>query len=223
MKRLWWMTGTALLLGSMVGVSAPAQEAAPEAAPSGVVADLNEPGTAASPEDPAHDQLRTLRREVEAAVNGGDWDQLTRYLTPMVIVTWLDGTQSHGQAAVLEYLRSKTEGDGAIVDRFTLTTEVTDLSDLYGSDTAIAFGTATSAFVLRGRELTVVGPWTVTMIREGDVWKIASAHASLGAFDNPLLTWASRLVWIASALTALMGLIVGLFFGRRRKPAASPS
>lgn len=167
-------------------------------------------------EDPAHDQLRKLRADVEAVVNQQAWEQLTELLTENVVVTWLDGTQSHGRQEVLDYLNAKTGGDDPLVERFALSVQVSDLSDLHGDDTAVAFGTATSAFVLRGQSLDVTGPWSATVVRDGDSWKIASAHASLGAFDNPLLTWAWRMFWIAGAVAGVAGLAVGIWIGRRR-------
>ena len=172
-------------------------------------------------EEAIHDQLRQFRTEIESVVAKGNWEELRPFLSSRVVVVWLDGTQSHGTDQVLEYLQSKTQGESAIVDRFTLTTEVAEVSDLYGQTTAIAFGAAYSSFVLRGRELTVKGPWSATMIKEGDVWKLASLTASVGAFDNPLLVWARRMLWIVGVAVSLVGLVTGWFIGRRTRAAAN--
>ena len=166
----------------------------------------------------AHEQLRQLRTDVEAATASGDWQSLTPFLTSRVIVTWLDGTQSHGPAAVIAYLESKSGGPNPIVEKYTLTTEVKELSDFYGANTATAFGTATSNFVLRGRELSISGPWSATMVRDDGQWKLAALSASVGAFDNPLLTWTWRLVWIVGVIAGVLGLVVGWLL-RRPKPA----
>ncbi len=171
-------------------------------------------------EDLAHEQLRQLRKDVEAATASGDWQSLKPFLTSQVIVTWLDGTQSHGPAAVIEYLESKSGGPDPIVEKFTLTTEVKELSDFYGPNTATAFGTATSNFVLRGRELSISGPWSATMVRDDGKWKLAALSASIGAFDNPLLSWAWRLVWIVGVIAGLLGLVVGWLL-RRPKPTST--
>ncbi len=173
-----------------------------------------------SSEEAIHDQLRQFRTEIESVVAKGNWEELRPFLSSRVVVVWLDGTQSHGIDQVLEYLQSKTGGENAIVDRFTLTTEVAELSDLYGQTTAIAFGTANSSFVLRGSELTVKGPWSATVLKEGDDWKLASLTASVGAFDNPLLVWTRRMLWIVGVVVCLVGLVIGWFIGRRTRAVA---
>jgi ketosteroid isomerase-like protein len=217
LKRFSWLVSVVIIQFVIANpFTAVGQDAATGPGSSGT-ADVSGAGA----ENPTHDRLRQLRADLESAVNQGEWEQLLGYLTPNVIVTWLDGTQSRGHDEVLEYLQSKTTGEQPIVERFSLTTEVKELSDLYGDDTAIAFGAATSAFVLRGRELTVTGPWSATMVRDGDTWKIASAHASIGAFDNPLLLWTWRLVWIVSIVAAVVGVLVGWLIGRRKKAVAT--
>lgn len=174
-------------------------------------------------EDPAHNKLRELRDQLTEHVNQQQWAPLTEMLSEKVVVTWLDGTQSHGRTEVLDYLNEKTGGESPLVEKFTLSVDVAELSDLFGDDAATAYGTAKSAFVLRGKELVIEGPWTATMVREGDAWKIASAHASLGAFDNPLLTWAGRMIWIAGGVAALVGLAIGWWLGGRRANAVKPA
>jgi hypothetical protein len=178
-------------------------------------------GAPQASEEAIHNQLRQFRTEIESVVAKGDWDELRPFLSSRVVVVWLDGTQSHGTDQVLEYLKSQTEGENAIVDSFTLTTEVAELSDQYGQTTAIAFGTANSSFVLRGSELTVKGPWSATMIKEGDDWKLASLTASVGAFDNPLLVWTRRMLWIIGSGAGLAGLIIGWLIGTKSRTAAN--
>lgn len=169
------------------------------------------------PDGATHDELRAFRVQIEAVVAEGNWDGLKPLLTSQVVIVWLDGTQCHGIDEVVQYLKSKTEGENAIVDRFKVTTEVAALSDLYGEDTAIAFGTAKSAFLLRGSEISMEGPWAGTMVKEDGEWKLASLTASIGAFDNPLLIWLRRALWAVGIVATLAGLIIGWLIGRRRK------
>lgn len=173
----------------------------------------------ATPVDAAdvHDQLRQLKQDVETAVNDSQWETLASLLTDNVIVTWLDGTQSHGRAEVLDYMKTKTEGETPIVESFSVDVTVDDLSDLYGETTAAAFGSATSEFVLRGRSMSVSGPWSATVVREDGVWKLAHVHASVGVFDNPLLSWAWRFAWVGATVALILGLVIGWWLGRRGK------
>ncbi|MBN80673.1 MAG: hypothetical protein CMJ70_11090 [Planctomycetaceae bacterium] len=173
-----------------------------------------------SSDEVIHDQLREFRTEIESVVAKGNWEDLRPFLSSNVVVVWLDGTQSHGVDEVIEYLQSKTDGENAIVDRFTMTTEVAELSDLYGQTMAIAYGTAKSSFFLRGSKLTIEGPWSTTMIKEANDWKLVSVTASVGAFDSPLLVWARQMVWIVGAGAALAGLIIGGLIGRKMRAAA---
>jgi hypothetical protein len=54
-------------------------------------------------------------------------------------------------------------------------------------------------------------------VREHDHWLVASLHASANLFDNPLLTMAKRTAYWAGGISLLVGLVVGLVIGRRRK------
>ena len=165
----------------------------------------------------AHDELRALKQDVTDAVNNANWEALPALLSENVIVTWMDGTCSHGRDEVLEYMKSKTEGDSPIVDSFKISVDVTDLADFHGPSTATAYGMANSEFVLRGRTMALTGPWSGTVIRDGGEWKIAQIHASIGVFDSPLLAWAWRFAWIIGAIALFVGLLIGWLVGRRRK------
>jgi hypothetical protein len=211
-----WTVVPHFAIVSLLGVSAAiAQDAAPTI-PEGAGDEA-----AQTSEEATHDKLRQFRTDMESIVDSGEWEGLRPFLASNVVVTWIDGTQSHGADDVLDYLRSKTEGDDAIVDRFSLSTEIADLSDLYGQDTAIAFGTAESSFVLRGREISVTGPWSATLVKEANQWKLASLSSSVGFFDNSLLSWLYRMLWLIGGGAGALGLIAGLLLGRRSRSASS--
>jgi hypothetical protein len=111
---------------------------------------------------------------------------------------------------VREDLVSKTEGPDAIVESFSVDPTVKELSFLYGEDTAIAYGDATSHFLLAdGRALDVGGPWTASMVKDGDRWLIAAFHSSTGMFDNPLLAAMQRFALWGIAIAAVVGLVLG--------------
>ena len=48
-------------------------------------------------EDPAHEELRALRKQLVEVVNKGDIDGLMELLDKDVVVTWLDGRVSRGR------------------------------------------------------------------------------------------------------------------------------
>lgn len=180
-----------------------------------------------SPEDPAHADLRELRQGVVDAVNAGDVEKLLTFLHENVVVTWLDGTQSRGHDQVREYYRSKTEGEEAIVQSFSLDPKVKELSFLYNDDTAVAYGEAVSHFTLNdGRKLDIGGPWTATVTKADDQWRIAAFHSSVGVFDNPLLGSVRRFALWGIAIAAAVGLLLGavglaLLRKLRRRPTVA--
>lgn len=174
-------------------------------------------------ETPTDTELRTLRQGLIDAVNASDVDKLLSYLHEDVIVTWLDGTQSRGHEQVRAYYRSKTEGEDALVESFSVEPETKELSFLYGGDTAVAYGDAISYFDLKdGRQLSVNGPWTATMVKDAGRWRIAAFHSSTGLFDNPLLSALRQFaLWgigIAGVVGLLLGIVAMVILRKFRKP-----
>jgi hypothetical protein len=97
---------------------------------------------------------------------------------------------------------------------------VDELTILYGPDTGIAFGSAVQSYKMaNGLKLDAKTRWTATLVREQGRWLVASLHASANLFDNPLLSMAKRTAYWAGGVSLVLGLIVGLAIGRRRKGA----
>jgi uncharacterized protein (TIGR02246 family) len=173
-------------------------------------------------EDPAHEELRTLRRQLVEAINKNDLDALLTHLTPDVVATWMDGRVSHGPQGVRQYIEMMTKGENRKVNSYKTEAEVDELTHLYG-DTGIATGQSHDAFVLTdGRDFVVNTRWTATLAKKDGAWKVAGFHASTDMFDNPVLHIAVRqtALW-TGGIAALVGLGVGLILARilRRRPA----
>jgi ketosteroid isomerase-like protein len=168
-------------------------------------------------EDPAHAELRALRDDLVDAVNKRDLSRLIGHLHPDVVVTWQNAEVSRKPDGVRAYLARMLDGPDRIVEEFTTTASVDELTRLYGGDTGIAFGSSRDRFKLRsGQTLEVTSRWTATVVRENGRWLIASFHASVNMFDNPLLAGMRRVVMIAGAGALVVGLVLGWFMGRRR-------
>jgi uncharacterized protein (TIGR02246 family) len=200
-------TGILLLLAVGTLVPARAQDSKPPA------------------EDPAHEQLRALRRELIEAVNKNDLDALLPHLDKDIVVTWMDGRVSRGPKEVRDYIEQMTKGESRKVHSFKTEAEVEDLTHLYG-DTGVAFGHSRDQFVLTdGRDFVVNTRWTATLVKKGDQWKLAGFHASTDMFDNPVLHIAIRrtALWtggIAALVGVLLGVVATWLWGRRRaRPA----
>jgi ketosteroid isomerase-like protein len=181
-----------------------------------------------APEDPAHQQLRDLRDEMIKAFNARDIERLLTFMHPDVVVTWQDGTVSRKREGVQKYYQDMLLNPKAIVESLSIDQlDVAELSILYGNDkdknTALSFGT----MKLRdGLEFSLHSHWTVTAVKEGDKWLIASAHLSTNAFDNEVMNLVVKRVglWtggIALVVGLLLGSLVTILVKRRRRAAGN--
>jgi uncharacterized protein (TIGR02246 family) len=163
------------------------------------------------PEHPAHAELRALRRAMVEAINKNDVDALLRHLDKDIAVTWMDGRVSRGPQEVREYIGRMTTGPDRKVTAYTTEAEVDDLTRLYG-DTGIAVGHSNDHFTLTdGQDFVANTRWTATLVKTGGEWKLAGFHASVGMFDNPVLSIAMRrTAWWAGGLAGVAGLVVGI-------------
>jgi ketosteroid isomerase-like protein len=171
-------------------------------------------------EDPAHEQLRELRRELVAAINKGDIDRLLTHLDKDIVVTWMDGRVSRGPREVKEYIEKMTKGESRKVASYQTEAEVDRLTQLY-KDTGVATGSSRDSFVLTdGRDFTVNTRWTATLVKGDAGWKLGGFHASTDMFDNPVLHIAIRrtATWVGLG-AAVVGLLVGVVIGRRLRRA----
>jgi ketosteroid isomerase-like protein len=173
-------------------------------------------------EDPAHGELRALRDGLLEAVNKKDVDALLRLLHPDVVVTWQNAEVSRKPAGVRAYLARMLEGPDRIVDDFTTSVAVDELTILHGGDTGISFGTSRDRFKLRsGQSFDLDSRWSATVVRHEGRWVVASFHASVNLFDNPLLVAAQRMAIGAGAGALILGLVIGYVVARRRARRAA--
>jgi uncharacterized protein (TIGR02246 family) len=181
---------------------------------------LPAPAAAQQPpkEDPAHEELRALKRRLVEASNKDDIEGVLACLDKDVVVTWMNGEVSRKPEGVKAYLERMTRGPNRIVNRFKTSPEVEELTHLYG-DTGVAFGTSKDWFELTdGREFEVPTRWSATVVKKDGKWLIANFHASVNAFDNAILWIAVRrsILWTA-VIAVLLGLVLGFFAGRLRR------
>ena len=168
-------------------------------------------------EDPAHAELRALRDGLLDAVNKKDVSALLRLLHPDVVVTWQNAEVSRKPEGVRAYLARMLDGPDRIVDDFTTSVAVDELTILHGGDAGISFGTSRDHFKLRsGQSFELNSRWSAAVVRHEGRWVVASFHASVNLFDNPLLAGAQRLALGGGAGALILGLAVGYVVARRR-------
>jgi hypothetical protein len=172
-------------------------------------------------EDPAHNELRAVRDGLMAALAQGDIERQLTYLHTNVVVTWHNAEVSRGHDGVRAYLGRMLNGPGKIVASFSADLTVDELSILYGSDTAISWGSAVEHFKLaNGSSFDLPARWSATLVKENGKWLIANLHASDNLFDNPILTAAKRTAFWAGGIGLVAGLVIGILVMRKRKQRA---
>ena len=155
------------------------------------------------------------------AIKKGDIERELSYLHPNVVVTWQNAEVSRGRDGVRAYLNRMLNGPSKIVSDYKLDLNVDELTILYGGDTGISFGGSREHIGLAaGASVDYPARWSATLVKDDGKWLVASLHASTNLFENPFLATAKRLMYIVSAVTLVVGLIVGWLVGRRRNAAA---
>ncbi|HVI87296.1 MAG TPA: nuclear transport factor 2 family protein [Dongiaceae bacterium] len=189
--------------------------------PAGLILGAACPSTAQAltPEEEAmHQELRALKDRLTDALNRDDIDAALQETTANVVFTAMNNEVAHGQGELKAYFARMMTGDSKIVDSLKVSFEPDQLSIIYGGNNAIAIGSSKAHFKLtHGLEFDVDGRWTADLIKESDKWKLSAMHYSVNMFDNPLLDNAKRLAWMVGGGTALVGLGLGFFLGRRRR------
>jgi len=173
--------------------------------------------TAATPEDPAHNELRALRTQVLDAIKAGDVERTLTYVHPNLVVTWQNQEVCRGREGLRAFYNrmGKDAFRGYKVDPIP-----DELTILYGGDTGISFGSSVAAYRLFGREYEFRNRWTATLVKENGRWLLASYHVSNNTLDNPLVNTAKRALYGAVGIGLIVGLALGLLVARRRKRLA---
>jgi ketosteroid isomerase-like protein len=161
-------------------------------------------------EDPAHEELRTLRKQVIEAITSGDVERTLAFVHPTVVVTW----QNHEVVRGHQGLRDFMERMGRDAFRgYRVDPTPDDLTILHGGDTGISFGSSVGEYRLFGATFEFTNRWTATVVRENGRWLLAAYHVSNNVLDNPLLRAG---VGGAGVAGIVIGLAIGIVVARRR-------
>jgi uncharacterized protein (TIGR02246 family) len=147
----------------------------------------------------------------------GDIERTLTFLAPDVVVTWQNGEVSRGPEEVRAYYNRMMTGPDRIVQEIKAEPKVEGRQ--INGDTAISWGSLNDHFVLTdGRSLALGSRFTITTAKRGDRWLLTSYHASVNAFDNPILSLAVKKIglWVGIG-GVVLGLLIGVLIGRARK------
>lgn len=170
------------------------------------------------------DAINRLREGLVTSFNKGDIDALLSHLDTNVVVTWQNGEVSQGTAGVRAYHDRMMKGERPVVKQVTCNPVVTG-RHIYG-DWAVSWGNLHDRFLLTdGTDLPFNTLFTATIARRGDRWVVTAFHASVSAFDNPVLATAIKKSGLVAGVGgliagALLGLVMGRLVSRKRPPAS---
>ena len=180
---------------------------------------------ASAPEDPTHQELRTIKDALVTAFNARDYAGFLRHLHPNVVATWQNAEVARRHDGIEAFMKRMSEGESKEVESVQAKLEVDELASLYGN-ASVAFGSLDQNFkFVDGREIRLVSRWTGTFIKEDGRWLLAAIHVSANVFDNPVLKLAVRKTALWTGLGAVaLGLVLGggagWLIGKRRKTTA---
>jgi hypothetical protein len=162
-------------------------------------------------EDPAHEELRTLRKEMVESFNKRDISGLLKHVHKDVVITWQNGEVSRGHEGLKKYFDRMLVGDKSVVVDIKADPQLPEVSQLYGGKTptmAVAYGTLNDHYKLRdGKDFKMNSLFSAALVKENGQWWIVDFHASTNVFDNEVLELAVKKTMMYSAGA---GLVVGL-------------
>lgn len=153
--------------------------------------------------------INLLRTELVDSFNKGDVNRLLWHLDADVVVTWQNGEVCRGPQAVKAYYERMMAAPNHVVAKLS-SNPVVDDRHVYG-DWAVSWGNLHDDYELNdGSKFKFDSRFTATIAKRGNEWKVTSFHASVNAFDNPILLVAEKkaATWVG-IIGAVAGVVVG--------------
>jgi ketosteroid isomerase-like protein len=174
-----------------------------------------------------HEQLRAMLREVESAMNSGQFDRMLPVLDEQVEATSITQEVMGGRSGVSNYFKQWFGPSGYMKSmsiKFT-PDALTELSP--DKSWGLVRGSAAEHYDAKdGDQFDFKTRWTAVVTRGADDrWRLRAIHFGTNHLDNPVLTKVQRTLThygvIAAGLALVVGLLIGVWLGRRsaRAPA----
>jgi ketosteroid isomerase-like protein len=171
----------------------------------------------ATVEDPAHQELRTLRTNVIEAITKGDFDGTMRFVHSNVVVTWQNDEVCRGHAGLRTFFERM--GKNAFKG-YEVPPKPDELTILYNNgNMGVSFGRTVAHYTLFGHDYHFTNRWTATLVKENGQWLLAAYHVSNNVLDNPLINAAKTSLFWAAGIALALGLVIGVLVGRRGRHA----
>ena len=178
---------------------------------------------AEEPDHAIHEELRSVLKVVESAINSGDYDKMLPVLSEEIRGTPVNQEFLSSRAEVSAYFK-KWFGAGGYLKKLEISFTPDKLTELSADKTwGVVYGSGVEKYILSdGRPYDLQTRWTATMVKEADGrWRIRAIHIATNFLDNPILTEAEHALGKAAAAGLVGGLLVGgilgWLLGRKKK------
>ena len=183
---------------------------------------------AAHAQDPdlaIHEELRTVLREVQSAINAGQYERMLPYLDPKIEATSMTQEVMGNRADVMRYFE-EWFGPAGYMKKVDMKLEADTLTELDpGKTWGLVRGKGLEHYEAKdGDQFDFVNRWTAVLVKNDDgKWRLRAIHFGTNNLDNPVLTKVKNTLvrnGIIGAVAALVvGAAAGYAWGRRRPPA----
>jgi ketosteroid isomerase-like protein len=173
-----------------------------------------------------HEQLRAILREVQSAINSGQYDKMLPVLAENVQATSITQEVMANRAQVSAYFR-EWFGPGGYMKSLNMKLEPDSLTELSPDKSwGLVRGSALEHYEAKdGDQFDFKTRWTAVLGKDGDgTWRLRAIHFGTNQLDNPVLTKVRRTLTqygiAASCLALLVGAALGWLMRGRRLAAA---
>lgn len=173
-----------------------------------------------------HEELRAVLRDVQAAINAGDYDRMLPLLAPDIEATSMTQEVMSNRADVAKYFQEWFGATG-YMRSMNMRLEADRLTELSADKSwGLVRGKGIEHYEAKdGDRFDFVTRWTAVMVRGDDNhWRLRAIHFGTNHLDNPVLTKVTKTLVrdgiVAGVACLVAGLSLGFFIGRRRARTA---
>jgi len=168
-----------------------------------------------------HEQLRAILREVEAAMNSGQFDRMLPMLDEHVAATSITQEVMGSRADVSGYFK-EWFGPSGYMKSMSMKLVPDALTELSPDRTwGLVRGAGVEHYEAKdGDQFDFKTRWTAVVTKgQDDRWRLRAIHFGTNHLDNPVLTKVQRVLTrygvVGGVAALIVGLLIGIWIGRR--------
>ncbi|MDX8412387.1 MAG: nuclear transport factor 2 family protein [Mariprofundaceae bacterium] len=163
-----------------------------------------------------HQELRGLLKQIETAINSGNYDAMLPLLSENLRITPINQEFLSSRQEVSAYFQ-KWFGVNGRLKKLEISFEPDALTELSSDKTwGLVWGKGVEDYILSdARKFELHTRWTAVVVKEDDGrWRIRSIHVGTNFLDNPVLSVAENSVKYFAAGGIAIGLLAGFLLAR---------